>query len=118
MPDSSIPPGSASIFPTTANTQKIHVDALKMRDRVYFSTAKASYQLTVGKNSHCILSSPDSSTRVGPIVLKGGTNADVTEYTPNRILLGGRLAYTLEDEATEMTTTPVIESLRLEPGLE
>lgn len=97
-------------------TEKIHVDALRVRDRVILQTAKSTYALTVGKNSHCILSSSNSAARVGQVVLRGGTNADVTEYTPNRIFVGGRLAYAFDDDASELVTTSPIESLVYEPG--
>ena len=96
--------------------EKVHVDALRLRDRVTLQTAKGTYLLTVGRNSHCILSSdalPDKSTQV---LLRGGTNAEVTEYTPNRIFVGGRLAYALDEADSSLVTTAVIESLAYEPA--
>lgn len=99
------------------DSEKIHVDALRVRDRVIFRTAKTTYVLTVGKNSRCILSSTNSSAKLGQIILRGGTNADITEYTPNRIFVGGRLAYAFDEDASELVTTSPIESLVYEPGL-
>ncbi|MEI8313069.1 MAG: hypothetical protein WCH98_20160 [Verrucomicrobiota bacterium] len=96
---------------------KVHVDELHVRDRVILQTAEGSYLLTVGKNSHCILSSDTPSKTIGQILLRGGTNADVTEYTPNRIFVGGRLAYAVDEGDSSLVTTPVIESLDYEPGL-
>ena len=92
-------------------TLKIAVDGLKPRDRVTMQTSRGSYYLTVGKNHHCILASTNASEKVGQIILRGGTNADVTEYTPNRIFVGGRLAYAFDEETSELITTPVIESM-------
>lgn len=102
--------------PVRMTLQKISVEDLKVRDRVIFLTAKGTYFLTVGKKGHAILSSTNSTAQAGQIILKGGTNADVTEYTPNRIVLGGRLAYAFDEEALELITTPVIDSLAHEPS--
>ena len=115
MPDTSAPDEVQSLSPSV--TEKIHVDALRVRDRVILQTSKSTYVLTVGKNSHCILSSTNSAAKVGQIILRGGTNADVTEYTPNRIFVGGRLAYAFDEDASELVTTSPIESLVYEPGL-
>lgn len=62
--------------------------------------------------------STNPSAKVGQIILRGGTNAEVTEYTPNRIFVGGRMAYAFDEEASELVATPVIESLVYEPGLQ
>ena len=104
-----MPPGGTA-------TDKIHVDSLRVRDRVALRTSECRYLLTVGKNSRCILTSTNASEKSAQIILRGGTNAEVTEYTPNRIFVGGRLAYVLDEEAASMVTTPVIESLAYEPG--
>lgn len=104
--------------PGSGGTEKIHVDAMHVRDRVVLQTSKCNYLLTVGKNAHCILHSTNPSAKVGQIILRGGTNAEVTEYTPNRIFVGGRMAYAFDEEASELVTTPVIESLVYEPGLQ
>ena len=97
--------------------EKIYVDALRPRDRVTLQTAKSCYLLTVGKNSHCILSSNPMPDKSGQILLLGGTNAEVTEYTPNRIFVGGRLAYAFDEADSSLVTTAVIESLVYEPAL-
>lgn len=115
MSDRSSPDESQDI--STKGLEKIHVESLSVRDRVILRTAKSTYVLTVGKNSHCILSSTNSSAKVGQIILRGGTNADVTEYTPNRIFVGGRLAYAFSEDASELVTTSPIKSLVLEPGM-
>ncbi|MBE2205103.1 MAG: hypothetical protein IAE94_12275 [Chthoniobacterales bacterium] len=99
-----------------AITEKIHVDSLRVRDKVILRTAKSTYVLTVGKNSHCILSAANIPAKVAQIILRGGTNADATEYTPNRIYVGGRLAYAFDEESTDMMTTSQIESLSYEPA--
>jgi hypothetical protein len=97
---------------------KVHVDALRPRDRVILQTAKGSFILTVGRNSHCILSSPAfQNKKTSQIILRGGTNAEVTEYTPNRIFVGGRLAYAFDEAESSLVTTSVIESLQYEPAL-
>lgn len=97
--------------------EKINIDSLRVRDRIVAHTASSTYHVAVGKNLHCILSSTNKSTRGGQIILMGGTNADATEYTPNRIFVGGRLAYSFEQESSSLLTTPVIESLVYEQGL-
>ncbi len=117
MSDERAPDEIQAILPEGSVTDKIHVDALRVRDRVVMRTAKSTYLLTVGKNSHCILNSTDPLGKSSQIILRGGTNADVTEYTPNRIFVGGRLAYVFDEEAASLVTTPVIESLAYELGL-
>lgn len=117
MSDESSPDEIQAILPEGSETDKIHVDALQVRDRLVLRTSECTYLLTVGKNSHCILNSTNPSGKSSQIILRGGTNADVTEYTPNRIFVGGRLAYAFDEEASALVTTPVIESLVYEPGL-
>jgi len=117
MSDANAPDEIQAIPREEAGVEKIHVDSLRLRDRVILHTSKSTYVLTVGKNSHCILSSTNPSAKVGQIILRGGTNEDVTEYTPNRIFVGGRLAYAFDEDASELVTTSAIESLVYEPGL-
>ena len=117
MSDERAPDEIQTILPEGSVTDKIHVDSLRVRDRVVLRTAESTYLLTVGKHSHCILNSTNRAEKSGQIILRGGTNADVTEYTPNRIFVGGRLAYVFDEEASSMVTTPVIESLVYEPGV-
>jgi len=117
MTDTNVPDVIPAIFPERYGCLKLDVEALRARDRVILQTSRSTYTLTVGKNLHCILSSTNPSAKIGQIILKGGTNADVTEYTPNRIIVGGRMAYVFDENAAEMTTTPVIESLVREAGL-
>jgi len=117
MSDESAPDEIQTILPEGSVTDKIHVDALRVRDRVVMRTSESTYLLTVGKNSHCILNSTNPSEKSSQIILRGGTNADITEHTPNRIFVGGRLAYIFDEEASTLVTTPVIESLAYEPGL-
>ncbi len=91
--------------------EKISVDSLELLDRLVFHTANSTYTLTIGKDLHCIINSTNPGAKVGQIILRGGTNADVTEYTPNRIFVGGRLAYAFDQDATALVTTSVIESI-------
>ncbi|MFZ4778306.1 MAG: hypothetical protein ACOYM3_23290 [Terrimicrobiaceae bacterium] len=95
--------------------EKIHVDSLQLLDKIFFYTAKSTYTLTVGKDLHCLLSSTNPESKVGLIILRGGTNEDVTEYTPNRIFVGGRLAYAFDQDDTALVTTSVIESIAYKP---
>lgn len=97
--------------------EKIAVDLLRVRDKLVLQTARGSYRLVVGKKLHCILSADCPSAKCGQIILQGGTNADATEYTPNRIFVGGRLAYSFDEKDSSLVTTPVIDSLSYEPGL-
>jgi len=117
MSDESAADEIRAILPEGSVTDKIHVDSLQVRDRVVMRTSESTYLLTVGKNSHCILNSTDPLGKSSQIILRGGTNADITEYTPNRIFEGGRLAYVFDEEAATLVTTPVIESIAYEPGL-
>jgi hypothetical protein len=109
--------GTAPHGVPSGETEKINIESLRLRDRVTLQTARDIYLLTIGKNSRCILSSTNPSAKVGRIILRGGTNGDATEYTPNRIFVGGRLAYAFDEEASSLVTTPVITSLVCEPGL-
>ncbi len=121
MTDGTTPESGGKIsigHPPTANqTGKVDVESLRLRDRLVFQTASSTYTLIVGKDLHCILVSSNKSARGGQVILRGGTNADTTEYTPNRVFVGGRLAYAFEEDSSSLVTTPVIDSIVYEPGL-
>ncbi len=121
MTDGSTPESGGEISigqPAQGNpTEKVDIDSLRVRDRLVFETASSTYTLIVGKDLHCILVSSNKSARGGQIILRGGTNADTTEYTPNRVFVGGRLAYAFEEDSSSLVTTPVINSIVHEPGL-
>lgn len=42
--------------------------------------------------------------------MMGGTNAEASEYMPNRVLVGGRAAYQFHDEESAILTS-VVESI-------
>lgn len=99
------------------NVGKLDVESLHARDNVEIRTTEdVIYSVCVGKNLHAILTSSSKQARALQIIICGGTNADSSEYTPNRVFVGGRLAYTFEKDSTTMRTTPVIASMSHLPG--
>lgn len=96
---------------------KIDIESLRARDHVEFRTPDdVIYTVCVGKNLHGILTSTNKVAQAFHIIICGGTNADSSEYTPNRVVVGGRLAYSFEKDAESVLTTPVIASMTYKPG--
>jgi len=99
------------------SVEKLDVDSLHARDNVVIRTTEdVVYAVCIGKNLHAILTSSNKQARALQIIICGGTNADSSEYTPNRVFVGGRLAYTFEKDSTTMLTTPVIAAMSYLPG--
>lgn len=111
-PQSVEPPASGG-----KNVEKLDVESLHARDNVEIRTSEdVVYAVCIGKNLHAILTSSNKQARALQIIICGGTNADSSEYTPNRVFVGGRLAYTFEKDSTTMLTTPVIAAMSYLPG--
>lgn len=97
--------------------EKLDVESLHARDNLEIRTTEdVVYAVCIGKNLHAILTSSNKQARALQIIICGGTNADSSEYTPNRVFVGGRLAYTFEKDSTTMLTTPVIAAMSYLPG--
>lgn len=111
------PPNDPSPASGGKTVEKLDVESLNARDNVEIRTTEnVIYSVCVGKNLHSILSSSNKQARALQVIICGGTNADSSEYTPNRVYVGGRLAYTFEKDSTTMLTTPVIAAMSYLPG--
>lgn len=111
------PPGDPSQATGGKSVDKLDVESLRARDNVEIQTAEnVVYSVCIGKNLHAILTSTNKQALALQVIICGGTNADSSEYTPNRVFVGGRLAYTFEKDSTTMLTTPVIASMSYLPG--
>ncbi|MFA7345112.1 MAG: hypothetical protein WC003_12485 [Terrimicrobiaceae bacterium] len=93
--------------PTVQSLQKLNLDLLGSGDKVVLRTANSTYNFEMGENHFCKVVPGKSSARSGEAVLMGGTNAEASEYTPNRILVGGRAAYQFPDEESAILTSAV-----------
>ena len=100
-------PGSP---PTVQTVQKLDLDLLGSGDKIVLRTANSTYNFEMGDHLHCKVIPGKSTARSGDAILMGGTNADASEYTPNRLLVGGRAAYQFPDEEAAILTS-VIESI-------
>lgn len=98
-------------------TEKIDIEALQARDVIEIQTdGDVVYSVYVGKKLHGILTASNKKGSALYIIICGGTSADFSEYTPNRVFVGGRLAYSFEEGSPTILTTPVIESLSYRPA--
>ena len=100
-------PGSP---PTVQSVQKLNLDLLENGDKVVVRTANSTYNFEMADHHLCRVIPGKPSARSGEAILMGGTNADASEYTPNRILVGGRAAYQFADEDSAILTS-VVESI-------
>ena len=98
--------------PTVQPVQKLDLDLLGHGDKVVVRTANSTYNFEMGDRHSCKVIPGKSSARTGEAILMGGTNADASEYTPDRILVGGRVAYQFPDEESAVLTS-VVESIFL-----
>ncbi|MEI6492895.1 MAG: hypothetical protein WCO94_10135 [Verrucomicrobiota bacterium] len=99
------PPTSSP--PTVQSVQKLDLDLLRNGDKVELRTVNSTYNFEMREHHLCkvVPSRPDAKN--GDAVLMGGTNADASEFTPNRILVGGRAAYQFPDEESAVLTSMV-----------
>lgn len=96
--------------PAVQSVQKLNLDLVGNGDKVVLRTANSTYNLEMGENLRCKVIPGKSGAKGGEATLMGGTNVDATEYTPNRILVGGRAAYQFADDEAAVLTS-VIESI-------
>lgn len=108
-PNGAVPsPAPAPVSPPTVQTiQKLDLDLLGNGDKVVLRTANSTYNFEIRENYCCKVTPSKPSARTGDAVLMGGTNADASEYTPNRIDVGGRAAYQFADEDSAILTSAV-----------
>lgn len=91
---------------------KLDLDAIQPRDVITMQTADGvSYRILVGTNHRAILLASDEPPPAHKLIIQGGTNADSSEFTPNRLYAGGRLAYAFSESDETLHTTPVITCL-------
>lgn len=96
--------------PAVQSVQKLNLDLLEEGDKIVIRTANTTYNFEMSAPLQCKVVTGKSSSRSGEVTLMGGTNAEVTEYSPNRILVGGRATYQFPDEESAVLTS-VVESI-------
>lgn len=100
-------PPAPSSPPTVQSIPKLNLDLLMNGDKVVVRTANSTYNFEIADHHCCRVVPSKSTSRSGDAILMGGTNADATEYTPNRVFVGGRLAYQFPDEESAILTSLV-----------
>ena len=88
--------------------QKLDLDPLGNGDKIVVRTANSTYNFEMHDRHSCKVVPSKSSAKTGEATLMGGTNADASEYTPNRILVGGRAAYQFPDEESAVLTSVIV----------
>ena len=88
--------------------QKLDLDLLGNGDKIVVRTANSTYNFEMHDRHSCKVVPSKSTARNGEATLMGGTNADASEYTPNRILVGGRAAYQFPDEESAVLTSVIV----------
>ncbi|MCX6971305.1 MAG: hypothetical protein NTV93_14295 [Verrucomicrobia bacterium] len=101
------PAPAPSSPPTVQSVQKLNLDLLGNGDKVVVKTANSTYNFEMADHHLCKVIPSKSTARTGAAILMGGTNTDASEYSPNRILVGGRAAYQFADEDTAILTSAV-----------
>lgn len=96
-----------SVPPAVQSVQKLRLEDLHAGDKVVVKTKNSTYNFEVGENFHSKVIPSKSSARSGEVVLMGGLNLDLTEHTPNRVYVGGRMAYQFPDEESCILTSSV-----------
>lgn len=99
-----------NVPPAVQAVDKLVLETLKAGDKLVVKTVSSTYNFEIGENFHSKVVSSKSSARSGDVILMGGLNADATEHTPNRVYVGGRMAYQFSDEETCIMTS-VVESI-------
>ncbi len=110
VPPAPIPAQGPGSPPTVQSVQKLNLDLLGEGDKVVIRTANSTYNFEMSSHHHCKVVPGKSSARSGEAIMMGGTNADASEYMPNRVLVGGRAAYQFPDEESAILTS-VVESI-------
>lgn len=94
--------------PTVQTVQKLNADLLGAGDKLVVRTANSTYNFEFSSPMHCRVIPSKSSARTGEAVLMGGLSADASEYTPNRISVGGRIAYQFTDEDSAIMSSEIV----------
>lgn len=89
---------------------KLELELLGSGDKVVVRTANTTYSLEVLEGTKCRLTPGNPKARSGEGDIAGGTNAEATEYTPNRLFVGGRMAFLFNGDQEAMLTS-VVESI-------
>lgn len=105
------PPATAAKTPPTVQSlAKLNLDLLDAGDKVVIRTANSTYNFEILRPYFSNVIPSKSTARTGEAILMGGLSDDGTEYTPNRVYVGGRLAYQFPDEESAILTS-VVESI-------
>ncbi|GEM_PF-1878327 len=105
-----VPPVSGSVQPTVQCVDKLVFEALSSGDKFVVKTHNSTYNFEMDENLACKVIPSKSSARSGVAFLVGGFSAACDEHTPNRVYVGGRLAYQFSDEENCVLTS-VVESI-------
>ncbi len=100
-------PVAANVPPAVQRLEKLKLELLSPGDKLVVKTANSTYNFEMAQELHCKVVPSKSSARSGEAILMGGLNEDQTQYTPNRVRVGGRLAYQFPDEEDCILTSPV-----------
>ncbi|MEI6034098.1 MAG: hypothetical protein WCS65_07445 [Verrucomicrobiae bacterium] len=95
---------------------KLALDDLAAGDKVVVKTANSTYRFEMIGALRCNVLPSKPSARSGEAILAGGLNDEASEHTPNRVFVGGRLAYQFPDEEACIMTS-VVESILLVPAM-
>lgn len=106
------PKPAPGVLASPASLAKLILESLAPGDKLVVKSLNTTYRFEMGENFRCQVTTEKPGTRSGEVELMGGMNADGTEYTPNRIHVGGRMAYKFPDEQTCVLTS-VLESISL-----
>jgi len=96
-----------SVPPAVQSLQKLRLEDLHAGDKVVVKTMNSTYSFEVGDDFHSKVVPSKASARSGEVILMGGLNLDLTEHTPNRVYVGGRMAYQFPDEESCILTSSV-----------
>jgi len=99
-----------SVPPAVQCVTKLALEELAAGDKVVVKTGNSTYSFEMLDDLCCKVVPSKSSARSGEAFLAGCLNADASEHTPNRIFVGGRLAYQFPDEDTCIMTS-LVESI-------
>jgi len=105
-----VPSVSGSEQPTVQCVEKLVLDTLSAGDKLVVKTHNSTYNFEMYEDLACKVIPSKSSARSGVALLVGGLSAACDEHTPNRVYVGGRLAYQFSDEENCVLTS-VVESI-------
>jgi hypothetical protein len=99
-----------NVPPAVQSLQKLRLEEIHAGDKVVVKTKNSTYNFEVGENFHSKVIPSKSSARSGEVILMGGLNLELTEHTPNRVYVGGRMVYQFPDEESCILTS-LVESI-------